>query len=146
MKTGTLDFLRMLVEGAPQQAAMGLKLIGVEEGHATLALPYREDLVGFPETGVIAGGAIYTLMDAASGVAVFLALARFQPIATLDLRIDYLKPATPGKTIHGRAQCYKVTRHVAFVRGLAYHDDADTPIAHVSGTFIIGDKGRKDAA
>ena len=102
-----------------------------------LQLPYRDDLIGDPATGIIASGPIITLMDMASSIGVWLKRGQFAPTATLDLRVDYLRPAEPGKTIFGRGECYKLTRRIAFVRGEAHDGDAAHPVAHVAGTFMF---------
>jgi acyl-coenzyme A thioesterase PaaI-like protein len=65
-----------------------------------------------------------------------LKLGEFRPPATLDLRVDYLRPATPGKTVVGRGECYRITRSIAFVRGQAHDGDPADPLAHVAGTFM----------
>jgi uncharacterized protein (TIGR00369 family) len=101
-----------------------------------LALPYRTDLIGDPESGVIASGPILTMMDMATSLAVWLKLGRFRPHATLDLRVDYLRGATPGKTVIGHGECYRLTKSIAFVRGQAHDGDPADPIAHVAGTFM----------
>lgn len=129
------------VAAIPHNRALGLRFDDFAEGEARLTLPYDERLVGNPLTGVLHGGAITSMLDAACGAAVFLKLERPSPIATLDLRIDYLRQATPGHDVHCRARCYKTTRHVAFVRGVAFHDDEEDPIATCQGTFIVQGKG-----
>jgi uncharacterized protein (TIGR00369 family) len=104
---------------------------------AELALPYRADLIGDPATGILASGPVITLMDMVSSIATWLKAKQFQPQATLDLRIDYLRPAEPGKTVIGRAECYKLTRRIAFVRGEAHDGDPGHPVAHVTGTYMF---------
>ena len=132
------EFAQMFVDRVPQLKALNISFERLEEdGKATIKLPYDEKLVGFPETGVLAGGAIYTLMDSVAGIAVFAALGTYMPAATLDLRIDYLKPAKPGEDVFGEARCYKLTRNVAFVRGRAHHGNPQRPIAHITGTFFL---------
>jgi len=76
-------------------------------------------------------------MDMASGLAIWIRLGAFRHQATLDLRVDYLRPAKPGETIIGRAECYGTTRSVAFVRGIAHDGDAGDPVASVTGTFMF---------
>lgn len=101
-----------------------------------LALPYDPALVGDPDSGVIASGPILSMMDMATSMGVWLKLNAFRPHATLDLRVDYLRPARPGRTVIGRGQCYRISRSISFVRGQAHDGDPDDPLAHVAGTFM----------
>jgi uncharacterized protein (TIGR00369 family) len=117
--------------------ALGLEFKGAGDNWAELALPWREELVGVPETGVLASGAIVSLVDTASGTSVWVTLDRFTPIVTVDLRLDYLRPALEGETIVARCECVKVTRRIAFVRGVAHGGDEFRPIALSAATFMI---------
>lgn len=126
-----------MVRFIPQLKALGVRYESHGEDWAILRLPYADMLVGFPESGVIAGGAIYTLLDNTSGSAVTCKLNAFPQMATLDLRVDYLKPAIPHQDVYARVECYKLTKSVAFVRGVAFHDDIARPIAHSTGTFMF---------
>ncbi|MDR6714475.1 uncharacterized protein (TIGR00369 family) [Pseudomonas hunanensis] len=108
----------------------------VDADGMTLVLPWSPLIVGNPQTGAIHGGALTTLMDTTCGMATLCTLPQFEVCPTLDLRIDYMHPAEPGKDIYGHAQCYRVTRDVIFTRGLAYQDDPHQPICHVVGTFM----------
>jgi len=103
---------------------------------AELELPYREELIGDPESGVLASGPILALMDMATSIGIWLKLGVFHAHATLDLRVDYLRGARPGSTVIGRGECYRITRSIAFVRGQAHDGDPDDPIAHVAGTYM----------
>ncbi|GMU10654.1 PaaI family thioesterase [Corallococcus caeni] len=126
----------LFTEAVPHNHALALRLEEVGASDATVVMPYADVLVGNPETGVVAGGAVTTLIDAASGTAVMAALDAFAAIVTLDLRIDYLRPARPGLPLTARAECYKVTRLVAFVRALVHQGDPAMPVASSQGTFM----------
>lgn len=117
--------------------ALGMQYHGHGDDWAELALPWDARLVGQPETGVLASGPIITMMDMATSMAVWLKRGMFVPHATLDLRIDYLRPATPHKTVIGRGECYRITQAISFVRGQAHDGDPEDPIAHVAGTFML---------
>jgi uncharacterized protein (TIGR00369 family) len=131
---------RVFSQGVPHDRALGIQVIGVVDGEVQYELPYDRKLVGDPDTGILHGGAITSLLDTCSGAAVFAALPALVPIATLDLRIDYLKPAEPGKTVICRARCYKLTRNVAFTRAVAYQDDPEDAVARSVGTFMLSVK------
>lgn len=107
------------------------------DGWLELALPWREDLIGIAGSGVLASGPIISLMDNATSMAVWARRGPFTPQVTVDLRVDYMRAATPGKTLIGRGECYKLTRSIAFVRGLAHDGDINDPVAHVAGTFMV---------
>ncbi len=124
-------------ENVPHNRALGMVVEDIDDNWARLRLPYDVRLVGNPETGVLHGGAITALLDACSGAAVFASLDRMQPIATLDLRIDYLRPGEVGRDVVARATCYHLSRNVGFARAVAYHDSEDHPIATAAGTFMI---------
>ncbi len=132
-------FVDRFLSAVPHLAALGIGYVRHGGNWAELQMPYAPQLVAYPETGVIASGAIFSLMDSASGFSVFVTMGRFEPHATLDLRCDYLRPAKPEATVIGRAECYHMTRRVAFVRGVAHDGDAEHPIAHVSGAFMKTD-------
>lgn len=127
-------------------AALGLEVIDYADAQVWMRLPYHPRIVGNPATGVIHGGAISSLMDAACGMAIFIALGRPSPIATLDLRIDYLKPAAPGQPVVAHTHCFKITRHVCFVRGTAYLTDPGDPVAAVAATFARKQPPREERA
>jgi len=121
----------------PHFNALGISFRSIEDGWVELELAYSESLVAYPDSGVIANGAIFALMDSAAGMAVVMGMPVRGPVATIDLRIDYLHPPAPFVALVGRAQCYRSTRSMAFVRGVAYQDNIDHPVAHMVGTFVL---------
>jgi len=116
----------------------GLRFDRVAPGEAWSSLPYRPVFVGDAETGVLHGGVVTAMLDESCGMAVQLALDGTRAIATLDLRIDYQKPATPGLDIKAHSFCYRVTRSIAFVRSTAYQESEDDPVATATACFVIG--------
>ena len=134
-------FIDSFMLAIPHLKALGISYHGHGRGWSELALPYADHLVAYPDAnldgGVIASGAIFSLMDSAGGFSVMTAADQMQPVATLDLRLDYLRAATPGQTVIGRSEVQKLTRSVIFVRGVAHNGDPERPIAHMTGTFMF---------
>ena len=125
------------VDVIPYNAELGLRY--VENGIGTLVfdLPWQEALVGDPETGVIHGGAITGMFDATLGGAVLAKLEELRRVATLDLRSDYLRPARAGRTVRCEAECHRLTKHIAFARGVAHDGDPSDLVATAVGTFVV---------
>lgn len=117
--------------------ALGMEYHDSGDNWTELSLPWREELVGVADSGILASGAIVSLIDTASGTAVWNALGKFLPLVTLDLRIDYLRPALKGETIYARCECLKLTRRVAFTRGTAHAGNPARPVAYSSSTFML---------
>lgn len=121
----------------PYAKALSMDVTEIGDGKAVTAMPYDTRLVGDPDTGVIHGGAVSALLDTCAGAAVMSHPSVTTAAATLDLRIDYMRPANAGQTIVASAECYHVTRSVAFVRATAVDDDADRPVATATATFTL---------
>src|SRR5262245_43152740 len=129
---------REMIDHIPHCRRIGMEVVEIAPHQATVKLPYRDELVGDPARRVVFGGVITTLLDHAGGLAVICSLSELKTIATLDLRIDYLRAAEPGCDLVGQARCYKLTTHVAFVRASAWERDPEDPFASAMATFMIG--------
>lgn len=138
MTSTILDILPQLAGGAAHTHALGFVYDGVDGDRVRIRAPWREDLVGDPETGVLSGGLVTTLLDHVGGLATWLALGRFEPVATLDMRVDYMRAAVTGRDLIAEARCYRLTRSVAFVRAWAFEDTAEDPVAAVQSAYMLG--------
>ena len=136
-----LEFMRKnmadMMKVTPWANEMGFQVTRIEKGHVWGVQPFHEHLVGDPQTRVIHGGVITTLLDNLCGAACGATLKEFRFVATLDLRIDYMRPAESGRDILAEAECYHVTKSVAFCRAWAYHESREKVIATAQGAFAI---------
>lgn len=146
MSSSTLvSLLPQLASGAAHTHALGFVFDRLEGDRVRIRVPWREDLVGDPDTGVLAGGLVTALLDHVGGLAVWVALDRFEPIATLDLRVDYMRAAEPRRDLIAEARCYRLTRSIAFVRAWAFEDEPDDPVAAAQATYVLSARGAREA-
>lgn len=127
----------LIVTGSPHAVVLGFRIDGLTPGHAVMSAPYSEELVGDPESGILHGGVVTALLDHACGMAAFGGLGARDTPATLDLRIDYMRPARAGLDVTAEATCLKSHGLVAFVRATAHDGDIDDPVAIAQAAFMI---------
>jgi uncharacterized protein (TIGR00369 family) len=136
---GALDGVIGKIFGSmsPHMRSLGFEVVSMTDGVAVGKIMYAQHMVGDPLSGVLHGGPVTSLLDTVGGAAVVSAVGVMMPIATLDLRIDYLRPSTPGLSLYARVECYKKTHNIAFTRGVAYDRDASDPVAAMAATYML---------
>ncbi len=119
-------------------AALGMTVDAVDTERVRMRLPCRPEFIGDTEHALLHNGVITSLIDSACGCAVGARIGKPQRIATLDLRVDYLRAATFGADLLCEAECYRLARSIAFVRAQVWQGSAETtPIAHAVAAFIL---------
>ncbi|QIK40957.1 PaaI family thioesterase [Pontivivens nitratireducens] len=138
-----LELARKMAHVIPHSRELGMHIEDVGPGTAVISVPYDTRLIGDPATGVLHGGVITALLDGCCGTAVMTHPKAPGGTATIDLRIDYMRGAKPGKTVTARAECYRITQSVAFVRAVADDGDPADPVAQANGAFTVEPNGTK---
>jgi uncharacterized protein (TIGR00369 family) len=137
MSDAKAKLAQQFIAAVPHARALGMQVDKIDAGAVELSMGYDERFIGDPASGVIHGGAVFALMDTCCGAAVMSHPGSAAGTATIDLRMDYMRPATPGQRISARAECYHMTRAVAFVRATAVDEDEERPVATATGTFTV---------
>ena len=119
--------------------SLDLEPLLIGKGKATFAVDLPDQFAG--ADGAIHGGLLTIIMDSIFGLSVFTALDQLKPIATINLRSDYLADAAPGTRVICDADCYKVVDEVAFVTGKVTVKNSGLLLASGSGAFMVGTRG-----
>jgi len=135
-ETRLFEQVTRFVGALAQCVELGIEPVEARKDELLMVLPYSEKIVGNSDTGVIHGGAITTLMDTTSGSVIICALPEFELCPTLDLRVDYMRPAIPHKPVYAKATCYRVAKDIIFTRCEAFQKDPDQTIANCVATFM----------
>ena len=142
MTDAAAEMISRMMQATPHAGALGFEVVEISPERAVMRAAWKPEMVGDPTTGVIAGGVVTTLIDHVCGLAVSAARqGGMGAIATLDLRIDYLRPAGERQGLTATASCYRLTRSVAFVRAEAHDGQGETPVATAQAAFMLGTPG-----
>lgn len=136
------------VTRVPHNEVLGFRLSRCSTSGLSFDMPYAAALVGNPATGEMHQGALTALLDATAGSSVLIEHDVVHRSATLDLRVDFLRPSRAGQDIRCDARCLSLSDHVATVRAVAYERDgsAEDPIAVATGSFALFAQAPKAAA
>ena len=121
------DFLRYI----------GGELQELGEGHATLAFDIRAHHK--QHLNVVHGGAIATLADHCGWYAVISQLEKGYTSVTIELKINYLRPAV-GESLTAKAKVINRTKRTAFTTIEMF--SKDTLVAFATATYSIVDEDR----
>lgn len=120
----------------PHCQRLGLVVVSAEAAQLIMRLPYNQAIIGNPLSGALHGGSLTTLMDTASGTAVFASLPGYELCPTLDLRMDYMKAAQAGVDLLAEAKVVRITKNVVFTECLVYQETDETLIARCAAAFM----------
>ncbi|HSQ68138.1 MAG TPA: hotdog fold thioesterase [Polyangiaceae bacterium] len=133
------DALRQMVEDfIPFNRFLGIKVVKLGDGKVHLTLPFRPEFVGDPIRPAMHGGVLSTMADVAGGIAVWSGLAEPRArVATIDLRVDYLRPGRL-ETIDAAAVVVRKGNRVGVVDVSLFHPDRpDEVVATGKGVYNI---------
>ena len=117
---------QMMEELIPFNRFLGIRVLEVTEGGARLSLPFRPELVGDPLRPALHGGVLSTLADVAGGMAMWADIEDpMARVATIDLRVDYLRPARL-ETLDARAHVVRQGNRVGVVDVVIFHPSTAT--------------------
>ena len=92
---------------------IGIRVLEKHDDGVTVECPIREELMN--GAGVVHGGVAATVADSAMGIALHHHLGRECKIATIEMKINYLRPIVEG-TIVARAHLIKTGKRVCVGR------------------------------
>lgn len=119
--------------------SLNIEPILIGKGKATFAVDVPKKYAAID--GTIHGGFITTIVDSIFGLCVFTALEELKPIATINLRTDYIGQAKPGERVLCEAECVSVNNEVAYVNGAVKSQASNKLVAMGSGAFMVGTRG-----
>ncbi|MGE0712662.1 MAG: PaaI family thioesterase [Planctomycetota bacterium] len=122
--------------GIPFNQLVGLELVELDRGRARARVPFRPELIGDPSRPAIHGGVISMLADTVGGAAVFSLTYPGDKVATIDLRVDYLRPGQP-EDIVAEAKVIRVGNRVGVSSIDVWQQEPEAPIAVAKAVFTI---------
>jgi uncharacterized protein (TIGR00369 family) len=114
------DLARLFERLIPFNRHLGLQVQEIGDGTARIRAPFSSVLIGNPVTRAIHGGVISALLDSCAGLAVWSQIGPDDILSTVDLRVDYLRPAGPEDLI-AAAEVVRLGNRVAVVSLRSFH-------------------------
>jgi uncharacterized protein (TIGR00369 family) len=132
----TFETLKQFLEEIPFNAHLGLRLVRLHKDGVTIACQLRPELMN--GSGVVHGGVTATVADVAVGMALARHLGRPRAAATVEMKINYLRPVVHGK-VTARSHLVKVGTRLCCGR-VEIFDGEKRPVAEALITYMILDR------
>ena len=129
--------IRFFQEGIPFNKLLGMRVRSLDTGRCVIEVPIHDQLVGDPTRPALHGGVLSALADAAGGLAVFSALPRGDTTSTVDLRIDYLRPAKVEGELLAEAALMRLGNRVAAADCIVHQGDREHPVAVCRAVYNV---------
>ncbi len=117
----------------PLGRAMGFHALEVEEGRAVIVLDSNDSHLN--TMGRLHGGVLCTIADTAMGIAHACSLPEHLTSATVEMKINFLRPVASGVRLLAEGKVVKQGQTIGFVE-CDVHDDQQRLVARASGTFM----------
>jgi uncharacterized protein (TIGR00369 family) len=118
---------------SPYQRFLGIRYERIEAEAVTIRLPFRAEFLRSDDSDWFHGGVVSALIDIAGDYAV--ALRTGQGVPTVDLRVDWLKPARAGDLL-ATGRVVKLGRTLS-VADVEVHDTKGTLVAVGRGVYAM---------
>ncbi len=115
---------------------LGMRVEALEEGYARLRVPFSEELVGDPFRPSLHGGVVSSLADTAGGIAAFTCVRPGDRLSTVDLRVDYLRPAALEDLV-AEGRVLRIGNRVAVADIVVHQGDPDRHVATGKGVYNV---------
>lgn len=131
-------FIKVVETQIPMAKFIGVKVLEIDDGFVKLLFPYREEFIGDPRTKRLHGGFTATAIDLAGGVAAMTYMTSpDDDVATLDMRLDYLRPGRAEDLIAEGRVLSKRRRSIVTDMKIYHPDNEEKIIAIGRGVFSI---------
>jgi len=122
----------------PFNAFLGVRVARASSALVVMEIPFRPELVGDPMRPALHGGVLSALADTCGGAAVWVAIdSPTARVSTIDLRIDYLRPARL-ETLVAEARIVRLGNRVGVADMRLYNaDQPDVSVATGKGVYNI---------
>jgi uncharacterized protein (TIGR00369 family) len=114
---------------------LGIRCVAVSDGEVSAELMPHEDLENMG--GTIHGGVLAALLDTVMGAALHTRLSAGQKFATIDLKVNYLRPLSRASGVMlGTGRVINAGRRIAYVEGEIRGSSAALAV-HAVGNFAL---------
>lgn len=98
----------------------------------------RAELAG-PD-GALSSAAVFGMVDSVCGMALWTRRGIAGHQVTIDLRVDFMRPAPIDRTLIVRAWCTAISGQIAYMGACGYDEDPADPVCTAAASFMMFDR------